>query len=213
MAWYNYENSMKGHFTPHTQESKQKMSLALKGKKYPNRKSPIPFTEAHKAKIGAYWKGRSRSISTKLKMSKAQKGKIRTLEAKEKNRKAHLGNHHTEEAKKKIGLAQQGEKNRFWKGGKMKDYPKSVQIRKSIEYKLWRDACFARDGYRCQKTGIVGDVIVHHIHNFADYPELRLAIDNGITLSVEAHKAFHKKYGKSFTTRKQLDEFLNLESI
>lgn len=40
-----------------------------------------------------------------------------------------------------------------------------------------------------------------------------LAIDNGITLSVAAHKAFHKKYGKNFNTRAQLEEFFNDKTV
>jgi len=42
---------------------------------------------------------------------------------------------------------------------------------------------------------------------------LRFAIDNGITLSEQSHKEFHKIYGKENNTKKQLKEFLNLESV
>lgn len=82
-----------------------------------------------------------------------------------------------------------------------------------IEYKLWRDACFARDGYTCQKYRIIGgDLEVHHIDNWKDFPQLRLSIDNGITLSKKAHKEFHKKYGMKHTTKAQLLEFLTQEA-
>lgn len=78
------------------------------------------------------------------------------------------------------------------------------------EYKLWRKSCFERDNFTCQKYGTRGGrIIVHHINNFADFPELRLAIDNGITLSEKAHKEFHKIYGRKNNTREQLLEFLN----
>lgn len=82
-----------------------------------------------------------------------------------------------------------------------------------IEYKLWRDACFARDGYTCQKYGTIGgDLEVHHLDNWKDFPELRLAIDNGITLSKKAHREFHKKYGMKHTIKGQLLEFLAQEA-
>jgi len=75
--------------------------------------------------------------------------------------------------------------------------------------KLWKDSVFARDGYTDQKTGIKGGKLVaHHIQNFAQYPELRLAIDNGITLSIKSHREFHKIYGRKNNTKEQLEEFL-----
>ena len=75
---------------------------------------------------------------------------------------------------------------------------------------LWRNAVYARDGYTCQKTGIKGGKLtVHHILNFSSHKELRFAINNGITLLVQEHKNFHKKYGIKNNTREQLSEFLN----
>ena len=79
----------------------------------------------------------------------------------------------------------------------------------SIDFRLWREAVFARDNWICQKYGLRGGKLhPHHIQNFAQYPELRFAIDNGITLSEKAHKEFHKKYGIKNNTKGQLEEFL-----
>lgn len=98
-----------------------------------------------------------------------------------------------------------GELNGFWKGGIT---PEVRKIRASISYKLWRKSIFLRDNFTCQKYGTRGGrLIAHHINNFADFPELRLAIDNGITLSEKAHKEFHKIYGNN-NTKEQLEEFL-----
>lgn len=100
-----------------------------------------------------------------------------------------------------------GDKNPNWKGGVT---PVHNKIRRSIESKLWIQSVFARDGYICQKTGVKGGKLTaHHILNFAQYPELRFAIDNGITLSIESHNLFHKIYGKKNNTQEQLSEFLN----
>lgn len=72
-----------------------------------------------------------------------------------------------------------------------KQQPK--RIRNSGEYKEWRDAVFARDNFTCQhckKQG--GKLNAHHIKPFKDYPELRLDIDNGITLCYDCHCAVHR---------------------
>jgi hypothetical protein len=66
--------------------------------------------------------------------------------------------------------------------------------RNSILYKKWRDAVFRRDGFTCALTGSKGGKLeAHHIKKWADYPELRYSISNGITLSKEAHHLIHGK--------------------
>lgn len=93
-----------------------------------------------------------------------------------------------------------------WKGGITDE---NLEIRNSIEYRLWNNAVLARDNWTCQKYRIKGgNLETHHIQNFSQYPKLRFAIDNGITLSKKAHKEFHKKYGIKNNTREQLEEFL-----
>jgi len=121
----------------------------------------------------------------------------------------------TEEVRKKMSKSRAGKPNpriagknsHFWKGGVT---PQNKSIRMSSPYRMWRTSVFERDDYTCQKTGVKGGKLeVHHIKNFADYPELIFSMDNGITLSVKSHKEFHKKYGNKNNTQEQLDEFLN----
>ncbi len=84
-----------------------------------------------------------------------------------------------------------GEKHWNWKGGMVS--PKEL-IRKSLEYKLWRESVLTRDEYTCQECKLVSSpgnfILMHvdHIKPFALFPELRLAIDNGRTLCVPCHK-------------------------
>ena len=93
-----------------------------------------------------------------------------------------------------------------WKGGVNSE---DHRIRGRIEHRLWREAVFARDNWTCQKTGKKGgELHPHHILNFSQYPELRFAINNGITLSKESHREFHKIYGTKNNTKEQLEEFL-----
>jgi hypothetical protein len=74
-------------------------------------------------------------------------------------------------------------------------YPKddNMAIRNSPEYREWRNSVFERDCYTCQichKQG--GRLNAHHIKRFAKYPELRLSLQNGITLCYECHHAVHR---------------------
>lgn len=99
-----------------------------------------------------------------------------------------------------------GDKHYNWKGGLSSE---NKIIRHGIEYRLWQESVFARDNFTDQKTGIRGgNLHAHHILNFSSNPELRFAIDNGVTLSEKSHRVFHKKYGEKNNTREQLEEFL-----
>lgn len=53
-----------------------------------------------------------------------------------------------------------------------------------------------------------GDLEAHHIESFSDNKDKIFNTDNGITLSKDIHKMFHKQYGMGGNTREQLDEFI-----
>lgn len=85
-----------------------------------------------------------------------------------------------------------------------------IQNRDYLEYQLWRTSVYERDNYTCQKCFEVGvNLNAHHVLNYADYPELRVAIDNGITLCKDCHMEFHTIYGYRNTTEKQLIKYLS----
>jgi hypothetical protein len=64
----------------------------------------------------------------------------------------------------------------------MRNHPENVE---------WRNAVFERDNFTCQQCGHVseGDIQAHHIYMWSIYPELRLDVDNGITLCTRCHEA------------------------
>ena len=94
------------------------------------------------------------------------------------------------EVRKKISEAFKGDKGNAWKGGIT---PINRIIRGSIEYRLWRESVFKRDDYTCiwcgARSGKGKTVVLHadHIKQFAHYPELLFAIDNGRTLCTPCH--------------------------
>jgi predicted DNA-binding protein YlxM (UPF0122 family) len=86
---------------------------------------------------------------------------------------------------------------------------KKQKSRTISKYRLWVETIFKKDNYTCQKCGKRGGKLeAHHIFNWVDYPELRYAIDNGITLCKKCHEEFHKQFGKRKNTKAQLEVFL-----
>ena len=87
-----------------------------------------------------------------------------------------------------------GENHPSWKGGISSE---RRRFNASIEAKKWRMLVFERDGFKCKICGKVGgELNAHHIKQYAFHPELRLDIDNGITLCKECHILIHKIIGK-----------------
>lgn len=161
--------------------------------------SRFKLSQSHKGKIP--WNlGKEWPLEIRQKIGQAQKGKRLGKD------NQFYGRKHTEETRRKIGQAQlgkgrplslehrikigeahKGEKSNFWKGG-ITD--KNLLARTTLEYKIWRQAVFQRDNFICvwcgDKKG--GNLEADHIQEFAYYPELRFAIDNGRTLCKDCHK-------------------------
>lgn len=158
MPFYKKIGGMSGK--KHSEETKKKMSLALKNR---------VFSEEHKAKL-----------------STAQTGKRHTDETKEKISRGHKGREFSLDHRKKIGEAHKKEKCYFWKGGVSSE---NAKIRSSMQYKVWRKKVFERDDYTCQSCNQRGGILnADHIKPFSLFPELRFEINNGRTLCKECHE-------------------------
>ena len=70
-------------------------------------------------------------------------------------------------------------------------------IRRSLEYKQWKTAVKHRDGSACRRCGFKGNLHVHHIKPFDQYPQFALVIENGLTLCGNCHSILS---GKEETT-------------
>ena len=169
-------NYIKGH--KHSEETKKKLSNAKLGNKNPMKKADVKLKVSESLKK-AYKEGRLKNGFQKGHglINGGVKGKHWKL---------------SDETRKKMSVGHKGENCIFWKGGITN---KNKKIRNTIEFRLWREAVFARDNWACQGCNkIGGELHAHHIKRFSKYPELRFAIDNGIKLCYNCHikKHIHK---------------------
>lgn len=182
-------------------KTKIKLSKSLKGREAWNKGIALP--EKTKNKLSKLLKGLHRSPKTEFKKGQfvGNENPAKKLELRIKISEAKKGKPH---------LNQRRENHPNWKGGVTHI---NEVARKSMGYKLWRETIFIRDNWTCQKCRRKGDKInVHHLHNFADYPELQISLENGITLCKNCHREFHKIYGLKNNTREKFEKFLNVFS-
>jgi endogenous inhibitor of DNA gyrase (YacG/DUF329 family) len=86
-----------------------------------------------------------------------------------------------------------------WKGASA--YGRIAEMCRT-DYKEWRKAVYARDDYTCQRCKRRGVYLhAHHKQPWAQFPELRYAVDNGETLCAECHKITHMTSNLSRPTR------------
>ena len=75
-----------------------------------------------------------------------------------------------------------------------KEVRKSEEGRRCAEYKEWRTKVFVRDHYTCAVCGARGVRLnAHHIKSYANSPELRYELSNGVTLCEYCHKEAHRQ--------------------
>jgi hypothetical protein len=214
---------------PMSEEQKLKISSSKKGKKIAKRVFKS-LSENHKKNISRrligikrpYKKRGPMSDETKRKISESHKGKIVSQETKDKIRKVNVGKKLSKESCEKMRQRQlnisleyrikvrNGIKKAMlegrhsgYKGGITKI---NETIRKSLEYRLWREEVFKRDSWTCvicKKRGV--KLNADHIKPFSLFKELRFEINNGRTLCIPCHKntdTFGSKINKKYVISK-----------
>lgn len=89
--------------------------------------------------------------------------------------------------KRPIGWHLKGKRNCNWKGGSQR-----TSDRVSERYKSWRLQVYERDNFSCVCCRETGDNLeAHHILSFAQYPQYRFVIENGVTLCQDCHYKLH----------------------
>src|SRR3990167_612350 len=148
----------------HSRETKEKISIALRGNKNGRGNQSI--------------KGRHLSTETKRKISLAHIG-----------RKHPWNNRNFQDGELNPMFGKRGNLSPNWKGGIA---PVNYKIRQSLEYQIWRKEVYAKDKYKCRLCNKKKQLVAHHIKLFSEFPELRFSVDNGITLCRSHHAKIHK---------------------
>lgn len=126
-------------------------------------------------------------------------GRVLSLESKEKISFAKKGSTLSEETKAKIlqtklvnNSIAKGATHYKWKGGR------AWERFKDPEYIAWRTSVLERDKYICQSCQrqcrkYEKGLAAHHIKPYAEAPEFRFELSNGITLCRNCHMTLHGK--------------------
>lgn len=78
-----------------------------------------------------------------------------------------------------------------WKRLVPSDVLPLVVDRNSVEVRNWRISVLSRDGRQCQRCPSNKNLHAHHIAHWADFPHLRIDVDNGLTLCQPCHLKAH----------------------
>lgn len=93
---------------------------------------------------------------------------------------------------------------KFW----LTDEERAANESRGPEFIKWARAVKERDNFTCQVSGSRGVILnAHHLNNWADFPEKRFDLANGVTLSEEIHNRFHFLYGRISNTAEQFNAF------
>lgn len=174
---------IKGHkYFPRSPKGLLAIREKMSGDKNPAKRSEVRLKIGIKRKGNSGRSGIPHTEETKKKMSNSHLGK----------KKPWAGRFISKDGRKRISETHKGVRNKNWKGGIT---PKNQAIRNSVEYKLWREAVFKRDSWTCVWCRQHGGYLeADHIKQFALFPELRFALENGRTLCQMCHNT--TKYGR-----------------
>lgn len=160
---------------------KQRIAALNRGPEW-KKKVHAAWTDEKKASHAAVFAGKKRPEVGPA-ISAAKKGKPNGL----------LGKKKSPEARRNMSVAakSRGNNHNWATDGKSNERKTEREIAKGgVEYRLWREAVFARDDWTCQECGVRGGVylISDHIFPWKTHPHLRYDVGNGRTLCDPCHR-------------------------
>jgi len=86
--------------------------------------------------------------------------------------------------------------------------------RLSKKYEIFRENVLNRDDYSCILCGNSKKSLnVHHIWAYSYNKDVRLSVDNGITLCLDCHKKYHRRFGPNATPHHWNEIYKNPQSL
>lgn len=73
--------------------------------------------------------------------------------------------------------------------------------RDSKEVRQWKARVLERDEHKCNKCGSVEKLDVHHLIPWSEAPDLRINLDNGLTLCILCHSKEHEDISQFILSR------------
>lgn len=116
------------------------------------------------------------------------------------------------EVREKIRQGKLGKRNPMWNPNITEE--ERIKGRCYDDYVMWRKSVYERDNYTCQcckgkgGNGKRFKIAAHHLYSHHDNRELRLQLENGITLCWTCHGEFHRLYGRGNNTLNQFAEYM-----
>jgi len=150
-------------------------------------------------KTAAALRGRTYSEARRLDMSLARRGKQYALGCKR-----------DEAFRRKLSdyYRSNPEKHNHYVDGKAAERSSArVAEMGRLDYRLWREAVFARDNFTCQDCGQRGGRLeADHIKPYSLFPDLRPDVDNGRTLCRPCHRLTDTHCGRIALYKRRLAE-------
>lgn len=192
----------------HTEDAKKRISESCKEAGVGRWKKGIPYnkgktlSEETKRKISLSLQGREKPY-----VALSNKTRVISLETREKRRKVMLDTWKDPSFIKKHHDSVFGKNNVRWKKDRTA-YQEKCRIRKSKNWKTWREAVFKRDSYRCQECMNGGYLEPHHIVPIRKNWGSIFDIKNGITLCRPCHK---RTMGKELLFEERYKKIISLK--
>lgn len=85
---------------------------------------------------------------------------------------------------------------------------KSRILRYGKKYQNWCYEVHKKHKFSCKVCNTNRNIVAHHLYSYSSHENIRLEVNNGVTLCQKHHIAFHKQFGYRNNTKEQFEEYM-----